>query len=66
VPCQHSCFFEDGEKVNEVVGANPKAIETAIKASFPKDGEKVNEVVGANPKAIGKAIKASFPKKEDE
>jgi thioredoxin 1 len=30
-------FFKDGEKVKEVVGANPKAIEAAIKASFPKE-----------------------------
>ena len=32
-------FFEDGEKVNEVVGANPKAIGTAIKAGFTKEDE---------------------------
>ena len=30
-------FYKDGEKVKEVVGANPKAIEAAIKASFPKE-----------------------------
>ena len=29
-------FFRNGEKVSEVVGANPKAIEAAIKASPPK------------------------------
>lgn len=29
-------FFKDGEKVGEVVGANPKAIEAAIKANLPK------------------------------
>ena len=32
-------FFRDGEKVNEVVGANPKAIEAAIKAIFSKEDE---------------------------
>ena len=30
-------FFKDGEKVKEVVGANPKAIEAAIKATFPEE-----------------------------
>jgi len=29
-------FFRDGEKVAEVVGANPKAIEAAIKANLTK------------------------------
>ena len=28
--------FKDGEKVEEVVGANPKALEAAIKANMPK------------------------------
>ena len=32
-------FFKNGEKVNEVVGANPKAIEAAIKAIFSKEDE---------------------------
>jgi len=30
-------FFKDGEKVAEVVGANPKAIDAAIKANLPKE-----------------------------
>ena len=30
-------FFKDGEKVKEVVGANPKAIDAAIKANLPKE-----------------------------
>lgn len=29
-------FFKDGEKVGEVVGANPKAIKAAIEANLPK------------------------------
>ena len=30
-------FFKDGEKVAQVVGANPKAIDAAIKAHLPKE-----------------------------
>jgi thioredoxin-like negative regulator of GroEL len=30
-------IFKDGEKVNEVVGANPKALDAAIKASMSKE-----------------------------
>ncbi|OCL06512.1 putative thioredoxin [Glonium stellatum] len=29
-------LFKDGEKVGEVVGANPKALEAAIKAQVPE------------------------------
>lgn len=54
-------FFKGGEKVNEVVGANPKAIEAAIKASFSE----VTEVVSENPKPLNAAIKGNLRKKED-
>ncbi|ORY18290.1 thioredoxin [Clohesyomyces aquaticus] len=30
-------LFKDGEKVSEVVGANPKALEAAIKKHLPED-----------------------------
>lgn len=30
-------FFKDGEKVKEVVGANPKAIKAAIEAGLRKE-----------------------------
>jgi len=30
-------LFKDGEKVAEVVGANPKALEAAIKANLPTE-----------------------------
>jgi len=32
-------LFKDGEKLNEVVGANPKALEAAIVKGLGKEGE---------------------------
>lgn len=36
-------FFKDGEKVSEVVGANPKAIEAAIEDGLREDGLRKKE-----------------------
>jgi thioredoxin 1 len=32
-------LFKGGEKIAEVVGANPKALEAAIKANLPESAE---------------------------
>jgi len=55
-------IFKDGEKVAEVVGANPVALNAAIEANVLKEG--VAQVVGVNPQALNAVIKDKVLKKE--